>query len=815
MKKRIFSMIICAVLIVGMCFHPDIIAAIYANENISFTIVADKHEAAIGEVVTYTVNIGPIDKLSAMNFTLSVPNGLEYISGEVCSGLKERLKAEKAEYTDETKTFVMYGGNYSNDTACSLITFTCKVSNEASEGDILKLSFVNDYDVSDLSFASYDTVINTDSSAIKVIKSISTPELTSTPESTATPEPVATPTINTTPSEGLIPTETAAVTESPVKIMSGDVNQDGFVDASDALLVLKHAAKLSMLESEVLPAADINADNIIDASDALMILKVAARLLMLNENEAEEIQTLSMDGDLINGYKASEVYTSASYEEELEIILDYFDSKKYNADKVVEGDISYYGRYALSQLSNAKALLYAYDKIVEGVENSEERIYVYDSTPISIDEIFVVMDAYYRDHTEQFWMGNSYSISYNSKTVISISPQYIMSGDKLDKARNEFKCVVDDMLSDITAEMSEYEVEKLLHDKLAARVSYVFTDNAYNSYGALVEGKAVCEGYAEAYQYLLQMAGIQSFIATGYSNNPSTSVSVAHAWNIVRIDGKYYHVDVTWDDQGEYLFYAYFNKTDAAFSEDHVLNTASYALPVCDSKNADYAVVSGGEMESFDAKTVGNYLKKQSLKVHIYVTGDKDKFISNFTKEIKDVAKYAGLSGGISYRYVNLGREYIISIGNQAYTYSISGNVNSFNSNTGEILIQLISKSDNKMLCETKVKGNSAYYYLTDIPNGHYTLKVSKNNHATREYEINVSNKNLVQDLEINLIGDIDGDGNVNSKDLNMIYEYLKNSISLDEYALDCADVAEKKSVVNSEDLYNIYKHVNKTKALW
>lgn len=174
-----------------------------------------------------------------------------------------------------------------------------------------------------------------------------------------------------------------------------------------------------------------------------------------------------------------------------------------------ENEKEYYGRSALAAMSNSTALLYAYDKITAGIGASEAEISVYNGTnAITQAEIKTVLDAYRRDHTEHFWMGNSYSISYTTATVISLRPTYIMSGAELETAKETFDDAVDEMLSGITSVMSEYEREKLLHDRLAAKITYVETSNAHNAYGAIVEGKAVCEGYAEAYQYLLQCAGL-------------------------------------------------------------------------------------------------------------------------------------------------------------------------------------------------------------------------------------------------------------------------------------------------------------------
>ena len=59
----------------------------------------------------------------------------------------------------------------------------------------------------------------------------------------------------------------------------GDVDADTYVTASDALLVLKHAAKINILEGDPLTAADVNEDTLVDSSDALEILKYAAGLI--------------------------------------------------------------------------------------------------------------------------------------------------------------------------------------------------------------------------------------------------------------------------------------------------------------------------------------------------------------------------------------------------------------------------------------------------------------------------------------------------------------------------------------------------------
>ena len=251
----------------------------------------------------------------------------------------------------------------------------------------------------------------------------------------------------------------------------------------------------------------------------------------------------------------------------------------------------YYGRYALSNCADNTALLYAYDRIVEGAERAVTAISVHNEEhPITASKLKTVFDAYRRDHPEHFWVQNDYRYSYDSVTgsVREIYPYYSHSGASLEAAKAAFDAAVSEMVRDISGSMSEYDREKLLHDRVAKKVVYDSSAAyAHSAYGAMVQGKAVCDGYAKAFQVVLRRVGIQSFLITGSSINPSTGLSEGHTWNAVRIDGKYYHVDVTWDDQGDDLFYAYFNKTTAAIREDHSINEPAYALPVCSSEAAD------------------------------------------------------------------------------------------------------------------------------------------------------------------------------------------------------------------------------------
>lgn len=130
------------------------------------------------------------------------------------------------------------------------------------------------------------------------------------------------------------------------------------------------------------------------------------------------------------------------------------------------------------------------------------------------------------------------------------------------------------VLALIDDSMSDLEKALVIHDYLCLDVEY--QENYTSSHevtGPLLEKKAVCEGYAKAYKYYLDRAGVPCRIVTGYAGG------VAHAWNQVQIDGKWYFVDATWDDldtQGSGLQYSYFLCSGSKLSRDHDFIADSY-----------------------------------------------------------------------------------------------------------------------------------------------------------------------------------------------------------------------------------------------
>ena len=139
---------------------------------------------------------------------------------------------------------------------------------------------------------------------------------------------------------------------------------------------------------------------------------------------------------------------------------------------------------------------------------------------------------------------------------------------------------------------TDYEKVKAIYDYICANVEYDFEnlnnqeyDLKYSAYAAMVNGKAVCQGYSNLFYRMALEAGVETRIVTGQSSGEP------HAWNIVKLDGVWYCLDCTWDAKA--AVYRYFLKCDASmtdheknpeytqpeFLEAHPMSGSDYVIP--------------------------------------------------------------------------------------------------------------------------------------------------------------------------------------------------------------------------------------------
>lgn len=153
-----------------------------------------------------------------------------------------------------------------------------------------------------------------------------------------------------------------------------------------------------------------------------------------------------------------------------------------------------------------------------------------------------------------------YSCETDTDRIVMFTPIYINDGN-IDQAlyEQQVATILDECVFD---GMSQWQIALSIHDYLVANIAYDETMEKNTGYDALINGSTVCAGYAQVYQDLLQRVGIDCKYVVSEEMN--------HGWNLVNIDGQWYHVDLTWDDpspntQG-HVSHEFFLLTDAQIS---------------------------------------------------------------------------------------------------------------------------------------------------------------------------------------------------------------------------------------------------------
>lgn len=218
----------------------------------------------------------------------------------------------------------------------------------------------------------------------------------------------------------------------------------------------------------------------------------------------------------------------------------------------------------------------------------------------SVQDYSRVLAYVYSDHPELFYF-NSYGCKYLiTTTSVIVQLSYCETAADMQKKTAEIDRAVEKIFAECfpqgVEKASELRREKKIFDWLTDHVTYDHVSlekyakrfdmlgDAWTAYGALVLKTAVCQGIACAFKLLCDRLGIPSLVVLGFGGE-------RHAWNIVRINSRFYQVDVTWtlkhsiDLTVPYKRYEYLNIPDAIMHKTH--KPDDDFLPKCTSLRAN------------------------------------------------------------------------------------------------------------------------------------------------------------------------------------------------------------------------------------
>jgi hypothetical protein len=270
---------------------------------------------------------------------------------------------------------------------------------------------------------------------------------------------------------------------------------------------------------------------------------------------------------------------------------------------------------------------------------------------ISEAESHVAISAYTCDNPQVFWIVGSYGyMSSGNKTAIQLYSAF--SPSECNAKTKRLNSAAKSLFQSVPLGLNDFDREEYLFDYLIKHCTYDETAGnnswlSYTAYGAIVDGKAVCEGYSRAMQLLAGYAGIPCTLVSGSYNGEG------HMWNLIKIGGYWYHLDVTWCDTSIPI-YNYYNVSDKIIQQTHSVYKAVSALPAsavqsgqfnifhpkCSSVKDNYFRRKGIEVtsvkysvDSAQEKVLAAKMKAGKSSIAFSIYGDYDKTVSCMTKQ--------------------------------------------------------------------------------------------------------------------------------------------------------------------------------------
>lgn len=261
-----------------------------------------------------------------------------------------------------------------------------------------------------------------------------------------------------------------------------------------------------------------------------------------------------------------------------------------------------YDRYYYSILPDGEKKIYK--ALYEGFTSFSEKIRI-PAAGVSNDRVTSIIEYIGLDNPHIFYIDMDSISTIRSVAGTMVNVAYLYSPEECRQLEVKLHTILEKMLSRVSGR-TDYEKEVSVHDLIAKHV--IYDDAALNNLkkyysrsntilGVLLYKTATCGGIASAIKMLLNMLDIKCIVAVG----TDCRENVPHAWNIVKIDGQAYHLDVTWDmcaSQKDGLRYDYFNLTDREIRGDH---TWDIKYPPCVSAQYNYFNRNGLVVDSVQA----------------------------------------------------------------------------------------------------------------------------------------------------------------------------------------------------------------------
>lgn len=317
-------------------------------------------------------------------------------------------------------------------------------------------------------------------------------------------------------------------------------------------------------------------------------------------------------------------------------------------------------RYYYHILDNKNQEIYKI--IYAGIAKSDEKIELRNFHWLNTETINEIYEYILLDSPQFYYINpSSVEIQHRSDGTYFVLPTYSISKEELAK----YNALVEKYIIKIldrakVTESSEWDLVKNIHDVLVTNIEYDKENldaepnsmeylYAHSILGGLFKRKAVCDGIAKLFKYLLNVAEIKCIVVYGEGTSEySIGDNSNHAWNIVKVNNSAYHIDITWDLSGsekDNISYDYYCLSDDMIQIDH---TYKLKYPACKEVTQNYfeknklIIRSEIELQRF----ITNQLKSVPKRVYCKVNYD-DSYDNILNKAqnfaIKEAIKYKNI----------------------------------------------------------------------------------------------------------------------------------------------------------------------------
>lgn len=233
-----------------------------------------------------------------------------------------------------------------------------------------------------------------------------------------------------------------------------------------------------------------------------------------------------------------------------------------------------------------------YDIIREGINGNIREIQFNNTGKITENRIVELYNLAALDSATAFVNRERFGLATLGGLFYRVMPEYLVPQENITGYRKEISAKLNPAIARIAKLSTDEEKELAVHDLILRNVKYVNANDKldHSILKAVLSGTAVCDGISYLAKFLFDAVGIPSGVVTGkgsavnslyydpkLDSSGSNGLNEGHAWNLVMINKKWYHLDITYDlglsDGLKTYRYDYFNLPDRNIGSDHILES--------------------------------------------------------------------------------------------------------------------------------------------------------------------------------------------------------------------------------------------------